>query len=184
MKHIKKFQEFIEDADKNADPKNKPAEGNPETTAAAKAPDTDAVPNAESPSETPEETGKEASNTTSPDSEEKKDVKADTSETPATDAAEDTKKKEEDDTEIKEGNAFVVALMKAKEDGLKEFEFQGKKYPIREAKNIATFDEFISESFAVLLGSTILLNNEIVTHDVNMSVYGKPYIVNKNGSTK
>ena len=263
MKHVKKFDEFLQDTNPAADIKKKPETGAAETTATADAPATDAVPTAEKPAEEPETKGAEASNTTSPDKEKMEDPKAKASETPASDAADDTAKKEEEETDIKvdeatvimdttdpksstlkrllkkhkvtmevvnnsgpgggnpeveltgdrkdlekvlasndgwgdadlkdyieEGNAFTVAMLKAKEEGLKEFEFNGKKYPLKEAKDIATFDEFISENFTLynpsynnMIGSDVLRTIPI-THDVNMSVYGKAYVVDQNGSTK
>jgi hypothetical protein len=188
MKHVKKFDEFLQDENPNVDPKKKPETGAADTTAAAVEPKTDAVPTAEKPEETPEAPGAEKPNTTSPDEEKKEDPKADASETPATDAADDTNKEVEDKTEVKEGNAFTAALMKAKEEGLKEFEFNGKKYPIKEAKDIASFGDFISENFALypsynnMLGSEVLRNVPI-NHDVNMAVYGRANVVNQNGST-
>jgi hypothetical protein len=189
MQHVKKFDEFLHDENPNVDPKKKPETGKADTTASAEEPKTDVVPTAEKPAETPEATGAEKPNTTSPDEEKKEDPKADASETPASDAADDANKKVEDETEVKEGNAFTAAMLKAKEEGLKEFEFNGRKYPIKEAKDIAPFGDFISENFTLypsynnMLGSEVLRNVPI-THDVNMSVYGRAYVVDQNGSSE
>jgi hypothetical protein len=189
MKHVKKFDEFLQDENPNVDPKKKPDTGAADTTATAEEPKTDVVPTAEKPAETPEAPGAEKPNTTSPDEEKKEDPKADASETPASDAADDANKEVEDETEVKEGNAFTAAMMKAKEEGLKEFEFNGKTYPIKEAKDIASFGDFISENFALypsynnMLGSEVLRNVPI-NHDVNMAVYGRANVVNHNGSTE
>jgi hypothetical protein len=185
MKHVKKFDEFLQDENPNTDPNKKPETGAADTNATAEEPKTDAVPTSEKPAETPDAKGAEAADTELPKAE---DPKADASETPASDAADDTNKEVEDETDVKEGNAFTAAMMKAKEEGLKEFEFNGKKYAIKEAKDIASFDDFISENFTLyptynnMLGSEVLRNVPI-THDVNMSVYGKAYVVDQNGGT-
>jgi len=85
----------------------------------------------------------------------------------------------EDDTN--EGNRFTKALKDAREQGLKEFEFNGKTYKVFE-KGSPELHTFLAENFTLypsynnMLGSEVMRNVPI-THQVNMAVYGKAYVV-------
>jgi hypothetical protein len=188
MEHVKNFDEFLADENPNSDPKKKPETG------AAEEPNTESpkADAADSEDATKTEVKPEAPNVESPKdaaSDAADDTKAEEkpSETPASDAADDTNKEVEDDTEVTEGNAFTGALAKAKEAGLKEFEFNGKKYKVNEAKDVASFEDFINENFALYPGFSNMIGSEVMrnvpfTHDVNMAVFGKPYIVDGYGA--
>jgi hypothetical protein len=186
MKHVKKFDEFLQDENPNTDPKKKPETGDAETTANAEAPK-DEVPTAEKPEETPDAKGTEPSNTERPDEEPAEDPKGDDTETPASDAADDVNAEVEDDTEVDEGNKFSGAVAKAKEEGKTEFEFEGKTYKIKEgvsANAVADFESFLAENFQTypsynnMIGSEVLRNVPI-THQVNLAVYGKENVVDQ-----
>jgi len=188
MEHVKNFDEFLADENPNSDPKKKPETGKAEE------------PNVESPkadAADSEDATKTAVKPEAPNVEAPKDAAADAegdtkaeekpSETPASDAADDTNKEVEDETEVAEGNAFSGALAKAKEAGLKEFEFNGKKYKVNEAKDVASFEDYISENFALYPGFSNMIGSEVMrnvpfTHDVNIAVFGKPYIVDGYGA--
>lgn len=61
---------------------------------------------------------------------------------------------------VNEGNAFGAAVVKAREEGKKEFEFNGKTYKVRKAKKKPVTE-----------GSIIKLNNQLsdeITKSINM----------------
>jgi len=163
MKHVKDFNEFLKGENPNSDP-DKEVDAAPAETPNIDSPADDI---ADDPKETPEE----------------KPV----SDTPASDVADEVEDDDDDDDDdVDEGNAFSGAVKKAKDAGDKEFEFKGKKFKVKEAKDIASFEDFISENFALyptynnMLGSEVMRNVPI-THQVNMSVYGKENVVSGYG---
>jgi len=48
--------------------------------------------------------------------------------------------------ELEEGNAFTAALEKAREEGKKEFEFNGKTYPVEESDSVEESVKDLAES--------------------------------------
>jgi hypothetical protein len=89
--------------------------------------------------------------------------------------------KKEGEEEANEGNAFSKALKDARDKGLKEFEFGGKKYKVFEG-NLEDLTSFLAENFTLypsynnMVGSEVLRNIPI-THQVNMAVYGQAYVI-------
>lgn len=159
MKHVKNFQEFISKENPTADPEAEPTKKGPESA------DTSS----------PEE---DTADDPQPDTE-----KAEDTDEPATDAADDVQDEVEDDTEVEEGNKFSGELKKAKEDGKDEFEVDGKTYKVKES-SIKNFGQFLDENFALypsynnMIGSEVMRNVPI-THQVNMSVYGKENVIDQ-----
>ena len=90
-------------------------------------------------------------------------------------------KKDPEGDDANEGNAFSKALKDARDKGLKEFEFEGKKYKVFEG-NLEELSAFLSENFTLypsynnMVGSEVLRNIPI-THQVNMAVYGQAYVI-------
>jgi hypothetical protein len=80
-----------------------------------------------------------------------------------------------------EGNAFAKALKDARDMGLKEFEFNGKKYRVFEGDE-SELGAFIAECFTLYPSYNNMIGSEAlrdipITHQVNMSVYGRAYVI-------
>lgn len=159
MKHVKNFQEFITKENPAADPETETKKKSPE--------DADV--------DSPED---DTADDPQPDTE-----KAPETDEPASDAADDVEDEVEDDTEIEEGNAFSAALKKAKEDGEDEFEVDGKTFKVKES-SIKKFDQFLEENFTMYPSYNNMIGSEVlrdvpITHQVNMSVYGKENVIDQ-----
>jgi hypothetical protein len=88
---------------------------------------------------------------------------------------------DDDDDDANEGNKFVKALKDARDQGLKEFDFEGKTYKVFEG-NAKGLEKFLSENFTLypsynnMIGSEVMRNVPI-THQINMAVYGRAYVI-------
>lgn len=202
MKHVKKFNEFLADENPNSDP-NRTADTKAPETPNVDSPEKDTAdeptpePEKEAPSEAP---ATEVADDTQKEAEDEAGVSEGNAFSGAVAKAKKEGKTEfefkgktfqvKEKASVTEGNAFSGAVAKAKKEGKTEFEFEGKTYQIKEneGKTIMGFGDFIAENFALypsynnMVGSNVIRDIPI-THQVNMSVYGKENVVDGYGAT-
>jgi len=97
------------------------------------------------------------------------------------DEDDDDEDDDDEDDDANEGNKFVKALKDARDQGLKEFDFEGKTYKVFEG-DAKGLEKFLSENFTLypsynnMIGSEVMRNVPI-THQINMAVYGRAYVI-------